>query len=62
LIFYEGCKPIRANKNWFFKDKVFKERASMAPAQIKGAAGGLALGRTAGLDDFTRQSLPKGFN
>lgn len=35
LIFYEGCKPIRANKNWFFKDKVFKERASMAPAEIK---------------------------
>jgi type IV secretion system protein VirD4 len=62
LIFYEGCKPIRANKNWFFKDKVFKERASMAPVEIKGAASGLALGRTAGLDDFTRQSLPKGFN
>ncbi|RST47371.1 type IV secretory system conjugative DNA transfer family protein [Variovorax sp. DXTD-1] len=38
LIFYEGCKPIRAHKNWFFKDKVFKERARMAPAQIKGTA------------------------
>jgi type IV secretion system protein VirD4 len=37
LIFYEGCKPIRANKNWFFKDKVFKERASMAPVVIRTA-------------------------
>lgn len=62
LIFYEGCKPIRANKNWFFKDKVFKERASMAPAEIKAAAGGLALGRTGGFDEDTRQSLLKGFN
>jgi type IV secretion system protein VirD4 len=37
LIFYEGCKPIRAHKNWFFKDKVFKERAGMAPVEIKTA-------------------------
>jgi type IV secretion system protein VirD4 len=35
LIFYEGCKPIRAKKNWFFKDKNFKERASIAPAKIR---------------------------
>ena len=35
LIFYEGCKPIRAKKNWFFKDKTFKERASIAPAKIE---------------------------
>lgn len=35
LIFYEGCKPIRAKKNWFFKDKTFVERASIAPAEIK---------------------------
>ncbi len=34
LIFYEGCKPIRAKKNWFFKDKVYRERASMPPARI----------------------------
>jgi len=61
LIFYEGCKPIRANKNWFFKDKIFKERAGMAPAEIKGPASGLALGRTGGFDEDTRQSLPKGF-
>ncbi len=25
LIFYEGCKPIRAKKNWFFKDKLLEE-------------------------------------
>ncbi|RST44889.1 type IV secretory system conjugative DNA transfer family protein, partial [Variovorax sp. DXTD-1] len=62
LIFYEGCKPIRAHKNWFFKDKVFKERASMAPVRIKGAACGLALGRFGGFDEDTRQSLPKGFS
>ncbi|SFR91912.1 type IV secretion system protein VirD4 [Dyella sp. OK004] len=34
LIFYEGCRPIRAKKNWFFKDKMFKERASLAPVKI----------------------------
>ena len=35
LIFYEGCKPIRAKKNWFFKDKMFRERAGMAPVRIE---------------------------
>jgi type IV secretion system protein VirD4 len=35
LIFYEGCKPIRARKNWFFKDKMFKERAGVAPVVLK---------------------------
>jgi len=34
LIFYEGCKPIRARKNWFFKDKAFQKAASMPPAAI----------------------------
>jgi type IV secretion system protein VirD4 len=34
LIFYEGCKPIRARKNWFFKDKMFKERAGVAPVVV----------------------------
>jgi len=34
LIFYEGCKPIRARKNWFFKDKMLKKAASMPPAAI----------------------------
>jgi type IV secretion system protein VirD4 len=34
LIFYEGCKPIRAKKNWFFKDKTLKERAGMPPAKV----------------------------
>jgi type IV secretion system protein VirD4 len=34
LIFYEGCKPIRARKNWFFKDKVFRKRASVAPVWV----------------------------
>jgi type IV secretion system protein VirD4 len=36
LIFYEGCKPIRARKNWFFKDKMFKERASVPPTVVRG--------------------------
>lgn len=34
LIFYEGCKPIRAKKNWYFKDRQFNERASMPPVAI----------------------------
>jgi type IV secretion system protein VirD4 len=38
LIFYEGCKPIRARKNWFFKDKMFKERAGVAPVLVQGNA------------------------
>jgi type IV secretion system protein VirD4 len=40
LIFYEGCKPIRAKKNWFFKDKTFKQRAAMSPTTIKVVAPG----------------------
>ncbi|MBD8873467.1 type IV secretory system conjugative DNA transfer family protein [Rhodanobacter sp. DHB23] len=35
IIFYEGCKPIRARKNWFFKDKELKARADVPPARIK---------------------------
>ncbi|NID05290.1 type IV secretory system conjugative DNA transfer family protein [Luteibacter jiangsuensis] len=35
LVFYEGCKPIRARKNWFFKDKAFQQLASMPPAAIR---------------------------
>ncbi|MEW9625581.1 type IV secretory system conjugative DNA transfer family protein [Rhodanobacter geophilus] len=38
IIFYEGCKPIRAHKNWFFKDKVLRERASAPPVKIEAAA------------------------
>jgi type IV secretion system protein VirD4 len=37
LIFYEGCKPIRAKKNWYFRDKQLKARASVAPAVIRAA-------------------------
>ena len=39
LIFYEGCKPIRARKNWFFKDKEFKAKAVLPPTTVtvKGA-------------------------
>ncbi|GGA26042.1 type IV secretory system conjugative DNA transfer family protein [Dyella nitratireducens] len=35
LIFYEGCKPIRAKKNWYFEDKMLMKRASMPRAVIK---------------------------
>jgi type IV secretion system protein VirD4 len=38
LIFYEGCKPIRARKNWYFKDRQLKQRASLPAALIKLAA------------------------
>jgi type IV secretion system protein VirD4 len=26
LLFYEGCRPIKAKKNWYFKDATFKAR------------------------------------
>ncbi len=35
LIFYEGCKPIRARKNWFFEDKVLTKRAALPPVLVK---------------------------
>lgn len=35
LIFKEGCKPIRAKKNWFFKDKQFQEWTKLAPIAIE---------------------------
>lgn len=35
LIFYEGCKPIRAKKNWYFRDRQLKARANMPPVKIK---------------------------
>jgi type IV secretion system protein VirD4 len=35
LIFAEGCKPIRGKKKWFFKDKLFKHRAEMAPMLVE---------------------------
>lgn len=38
LIFYEGCKPIRARKNWFFKDRTFKQQAKLPPARIRTVA------------------------
>ena len=38
IIFYEGCKPIRARKNWFFKDKLLKQRAGVPPAKVKAMA------------------------
>ena len=34
LIFLEGCKPIRARKNWFFKDKTLKKRTELAPVAV----------------------------
>lgn len=33
LLFFEGCKPIRCRKNWFFKDQTFKSRI-LDPVQI----------------------------
>ena len=34
LIFYEGCRPIRAKKNWFFKDKRLQERAGLPTKKV----------------------------
>jgi type IV secretion system protein VirD4 len=35
LIFKEGCKPIRAKKNWFFKDKMFTGWTKLAPVVVE---------------------------
>jgi type IV secretion system protein VirD4 len=35
LIFFEGCKPIRAQKNWFFKDKRFVALTQLAPVTVE---------------------------
>jgi type IV secretion system protein VirD4 len=40
LVFYEGCKPIRAKKNWFFKDRLLNERAGMPPVSVEAAKPG----------------------
>lgn len=39
ILFYEGCRPVRAQKNWFFKDRGLKQRVAMAPTQINVTAG-----------------------
>jgi type IV secretion system protein VirD4 len=35
LIFFEGCKPIRARKNWFFRDKQLEEWTELPPVVIE---------------------------
>ena len=35
LIFMEGCKPIRAKKNWFFKDKQFVAWTKLPPVVVE---------------------------
>lgn len=35
LIFKEGCKPIRAKKNWFFKDKQFQAWTKLSPMVVE---------------------------
>jgi len=45
LIFYEGCKPIRAKKNWFFKDKALLARTKLAPVVIEPIAKRLAANK-----------------
>ncbi|MGH8156194.1 MAG: type IV secretory system conjugative DNA transfer family protein [Rhodanobacteraceae bacterium] len=37
LIFHEGYRPIRAKKNWFFKDRALRQRAAIAPARVRTA-------------------------
>lgn len=39
LIFLEGCKPIRAEKNWFFRDRTLRARAAIAPVDVVAAPG-----------------------
>jgi type IV secretion system protein VirD4 len=35
LIFKEGCKVIRAKKNWFFKDKQFQAWTQLPPVAVE---------------------------
>ena len=35
LIFFEGCKPIRAQKNWFFKDESFVAMTRRDPVAME---------------------------
>ncbi|HEY0502979.1 MAG TPA: type IV secretory system conjugative DNA transfer family protein [Lysobacter sp.] len=39
LIFFEGCRPIRAHKNWYFKDKAFTALIA-APVGVQPAKSG----------------------
>lgn len=43
LLFYEGCKPIRCKKNWFFKDKHLKDLI-MDPVEVPALAAPRAKG------------------
>jgi type IV secretion system protein VirD4 len=62
LIFYEGCKPIRARKNWYFKDRNFIQRARLPPAVIRlaPAAPGNASGPSIHVTERGRQILAQG--
>lgn len=42
LIFKEGCKPIRARKNWFFKDKQLTALTKLPPVVVEPLAQRLA--------------------
>lgn len=37
IVFYEGCKPVRCRKNWYFKGKYFRQMI-MDPVQIPALA------------------------
>lgn len=57
LIFYEGCKPIRAKKNWYFKDRNFKQRASVPPVAVNRAVAKDGPARVVGLTEADKAAL-----
>jgi type IV secretion system protein VirD4 len=58
LIFYEGCKPIRAKKNWFFKDKAFIAWTKLPPVAIESPAQRQAATNAAGKHDAASPTPP----
>lgn len=60
LIFHEGSKPIRAQKNWFFKDRALRRRAALAPAKIEAATRAAATTTHVAFSPVAAQRLRSG--
>jgi type IV secretion system protein VirD4 len=59
LIFLEGTKPIKANKNWFFKDKQLKKLTELAPVVVEPLAVRLAAVNTLRTTDGKNEIRPQ---
>jgi type IV secretion system protein VirD4 len=59
LIFKEGCKPIRAKKNWFFKDKQFQAWTKLSPVAIVPVAQRTGIKKERSARVFTFNDFPE---